>query len=521
MSCFVGSGSKRLYSLDPTNTERLFPSLTALVDFYKDADGKWPECPDLGLPLPAGGLSAGPVTEAAHIDTEPIAAGSGEFRVDGWVPFWRSRMMLAVYLSVLYFIVGLVFYTQVMGWRFASAMYFIVVVVTTIGYGDNDEIYCPKWNATGLSTVEASALYFGDNGEPPPCSGEGPMLFTAFFVLVGVGLIFSAMSVVLETYAENSRKAENEKQMRAVAAMLGDDDGDAEDTSINDGLDDTVVEIILPEPKSLCPATVKSCLSSTSSYVTNIWASNLFRSFTWVVVTTAIGMAFACNYREFRCESDSPLCEPLSLAEGFYWCIVTATTVGFGDISPGPGNEEARIFGIFYLLIAVVFMGSFLGNLGNYLRNSVDIEDVLGTALSEDMIAELDKSGDGFVSKDEWLRAILTVLKKVDDELCEIILSHFDALDADGSGTLSADDLKAHLKTSSDDAAANLSSEIAAARVYKKHVANDHFLQIGMRTNFGNKTPSRNPARSRLRSVLANLKSRSLTLTVHPFHLRW
>merc|ERR1719310_1239671 len=106
------------------------------------------------------------------------------------------------------------------------------------------------------------------------------------------------MSVVLETYAENSRKAENEKQMRAVAAMLGDDNGDAEDGGINDGLDDTIVEIILPESKSLCPATVKSCLSTTMSYIKKMWENNLLRSFVWVVITTAIGMAFACNYRE-------------------------------------------------------------------------------------------------------------------------------------------------------------------------------------------------------------------------------
>jgi Ca2+-binding EF-hand superfamily protein len=58
------------------------------------------------------------------------------------------------------------------------------------------------------------------------------------------------------------------------------------------------------------------------------------------------------------------------------------------------------------------------------------------------LISQIDKSGDGQVSKDEWLRAVLIALHKVDEDLCDLILDHFDELDVTKDGTLDAEDLK-------------------------------------------------------------------------------
>lgn len=172
---------------------------------------------------------------------------------------------------------------------------------------------------------------------------------------------------------------------------------------------------------------------SASSFISKLWGNALLRSFIIVIICTIVGMLFATNFADFRCDSDQdPDCKPLTYAEAFYWVIITSTTVGFGDFSPL--TEEARCFGIFYLFAAVIAMASFLSNIAGTLFSGVDLEDVLATKLSEDMIMEIDKSGDGVVSEVEWLSAVLTVMGRVEPEIIDAVLAHFRSLDHDGSG---------------------------------------------------------------------------------------
>lgn len=86
------------------------------------------------------------------------------------------------------------------------------------------------------------------------------------------------------------------------------------------------------------------------------------------------------------------------------------------------------------------------------------------------------------MSKDEWLRAVLVALEKVDDELCEIILSHFDYLDKSGDGSLSAEDLKSALSNNSEELKANRD----AAKKYViggKDKEGHHGIRAGIRTH--------------------------------------
>lgn len=78
-------------------------------------------------------------------------------------------------------------------------------------------------------------------------------------------------------------------------------------------------------------------------------------------------------------------------------------------------------------------------------------EALLNRGLSTALIRELDEDNDGEVTRTEWLKGMLVALEEVDGELVDIILAQFDKLDADGSGALDMDDIRAAIEDRPDD----------------------------------------------------------------------
>ena len=72
------------------------------------------------------------------------------------MPFYKGKLFWSLTVIFLYFFIGTCYYHYKLGWDVDEAIYFAVVVATTVGYGDN----------ASLSTDEA-------------------MLFTTFYVLGG------------------------------------------------------------------------------------------------------------------------------------------------------------------------------------------------------------------------------------------------------------------------------------------------------------------------------------------------
>merc|ERR1719210_176357 len=134
----------------------------------------------------------------------------------------------------------------------------------------------------------------------------------------------------------------------------------------------------------------------------------------------------------------------------FYWSICTCTTVGYGDLQLR--KESSRIFSIFFILIGFAFMGAAIGNIGA-LKMELAMEkrqrELLSKTLSMDMIADLDKDGNG-VDKCEFVCAMLVQLNKVTEEDITPLLKNFDDLDTDGSGVLTSEDLEALRKQRKD-----------------------------------------------------------------------
>ena len=83
---------------------------------------------------------------------------------------------------------------------------------------------------------------------------------------------------------------------------------------------------------------------------------------------------------------------------------------------------------------------------------AADVAKILGKKPDAAFLQSLDKDGSGDVTELEYLSAMLVRLQFVEQDKIDQIMKAFHKLDADGSGTLSIDDLVADMDKDDDDA---------------------------------------------------------------------
>jgi len=136
--------------------------------------------------------------------------------------------------------------------------------------------------------------------------------------------------------------------------------------------------------------------------------------------------------------------EPL---DAIYWAVVTAATVGYGDLTTE--NEMTRLFGVPYMLVAVGGFAVCLSKFGSIfmeIEAERNVNAFVARGVSEGMIDEMDEDGSGEIDKAEFLEYMLVTLGKVDQEDVDKVLAMFDELDVDGGGTIGKEDIVAKKK---------------------------------------------------------------------------
>lgn len=166
--------------------------------------------------------------------------------------------------------------------------------------------------------------------------------------------------------------------------------------------------------------------------------------------------------------------DTFGFVESLYWVVITGTTVGFGDKSAQ--THDSRWFFVFYLFFIVVAMGNFLTVLQALLLDTVLSYDITTAkvTLTDDLIRTLDTTGDGKVSRVEWLQAMLLTLGAVDEKLLHVINEQFNTLNITHGDFLSADDLEKVLHMGRQDqldfsAMARVDLEQAQRRLVREH----------------------------------------------------
>lgn len=264
-------------------------------------------------------------------------------------------------------------------WTFIDSLYFSMVTMSTVGYGD----------------LSPSSL--------------GSRMFTVVYILVGITVIFARLSALL-----SGTLLALEKGGRWIASRFPG----MKSKSIDINGDGTA-DYIAPQ--------------SSLKY----WTQGLACS---VIVLLLLQFVSAGVFA---------LVQPgLGYWMAFWHCIVTATTVGFGDVALS--EQAARLWAFFHILLSVSWLAAFIAraqDLYNERVYELKQRALLEKRLDVHLIEALDKDGSGV----DKLEFVIGMLINLGVEICgdpltwdhvTPFIQKFDILDKDGSNVLTKADLQ-------------------------------------------------------------------------------
>lgn len=283
-----------------------------------------------------------------------------------------------------YIVVGILMYIYALEepWTVVDTMYFSVTTMSTVGYGD---------------------LYPG---------GPYSRGFSCLYIIVGVTYVFSVIAKAA-TIGMNLIELQNMRLVHCCQRMMGinpdvvavDLDGDGD------------VDYIPPPPA---------------------WVYYSRGIGFWVVVLFILQAAFVGAFTSVQ--------PGLKWNEAAYHCFVTMTTVGYGDV--GMATQEARFVATVHILVSVTLLATFISKaqaLYSGRLQELKRAELLRKQLDIELITSLDKNGDG-VNKLEFVVGMLIKLEIIAEADVEPFDAQFDAMDTDGGGLLTAEDLEAMVK---------------------------------------------------------------------------
>jgi len=218
-------------------------------------------------------------------------------------------------------------------WTFLNAVYFATVTLTTIGYG-NMTIRSP-----------------------------GSKVFVSFYALIGLGLVGVIMTSIsdqviqaLHKYQKQERKLVRKvlKVLRKKLFKRGDKDrkdgfgGGGGGGEIDESGDYSISQV--PKEHQNKFRVIEKYFGSASRFV--------------AIVTLMLVWVFIGAMIFWVLESNSGK-KPWTYGDALYFCIITLTTIGYGDYSPE--TRGGRLFFIFYSLLGLSIVALFIGNVGDFL----------------------------------------------------------------------------------------------------------------------------------------------------------
>lgn len=126
--------------------------------------------------------------------------------------------------------------------------------------------------------------------------------------------------------------------------------------------------------------------------------------------------------------------------DSFYYSIITLSTIGYGDVTPH--SLWGQLIATFLIPFAIIALTNFMGKMHDLKMNKkMGADKTLKDRLKE-LEAVIEQDDDGVVSPEEYVIFNLKQMGKVDEDTVQLLREQFKALDADASGELDADDLE-------------------------------------------------------------------------------
>ncbi|RLN89860.1 hypothetical protein BBJ28_00020961 [Nothophytophthora sp. Chile5] len=299
----------------------------------------------------------------------------------------RSNI-IALLLVLSYVAVGVLVFHYTEKWSVVDAVYYAMVIVTTVGYGDV---------------------------VPVTTAGK---TFTIFFSLYGIFTIGVALGQLASWFVQRQKSITK----MATKKLLSSVDNAAAVATVPAAVKGKV-EAVGVMSASRTNMKAKDWRPQWTRALCSRSNMAILHAFVPIVVSLAAGLIVGAI-------------EGWPVLDCFYYTVITITTVGFGDLSPK--SEAARIFAIFYLPLAVVTVAHGIGS----ILNELSARSVMKTKISMKELLAMDTDGDGKVSQLEYMCYMLVKLNKADQDDIDGIITQFHKLDRDGSGELDRDDLE-------------------------------------------------------------------------------
>jgi len=300
----------------------------------------------------------------------------------------RYVILGRLFFCVAWIAVGVAAVRYLEGWSALEGLYVIVQIITTIGYGD--------------ITV----------------SSEHAKVFMGLYVVLTLLLLGAILTDLLDKFVKTNQEILRAKLRKVQAAMVddvvGEDGAKAAYGNMNELLSSFAIFAFFVVVGTVFYATYESC--SCSHGVTRI---------------------DGCV--DEKCAATGGA--TLSWVDAFYMALITLTTVGFGDHSPK--SPTGRAVGCVWMLLGVVATGNFVSCFGQLLL-SRDKEQTRIDRVSRELFNKIDKNHDGTLSRLEFRTYALIKFGLVTEENLEEIDELFFAIDRDGSGALSFNEIMQH-----------------------------------------------------------------------------
>jgi hypothetical protein len=141
--------------------------------------------------------------------------------------------------------------------------------------------------------------------------------------------------------------------------------------------------------------------------------------------------------------------EGWNLCDSFYFSIMTATTIGFGNFSPS--TRAGRTVAVALIPVMLAATANVLARVTlfitrNRTRRLFERPAERAEWLTEAQAIEMDLDGNGRVSKSEYVLYMLFETGIIDREECVVLEEQFERFDVTKSGYIESGDLKAMKK---------------------------------------------------------------------------
>lgn len=311
--------------------------------------------------------------------------------------FWEGVLALFLYLAM-----GVASYHFLLEptWTIVDSLYFTVTCFTSVGYGD----ICP--------------------------SSRASKLFTCFFGLGGIAFLGTAIAAVGSSFLEAETLAIQKARIQSKRRIM----------TIFENMN-KIVPVFKHNPKENQQKIIQKARDKRKMRLRLLTKSfNIFGHIKTAIyriiptVVVVIGGGAIVNYLNYPGK--------ISVLDCIYYSLITASTIGLGDISPQ--TQKAKLFAIFYIPLAVVAAGEVLSSIAIELiqrRQRQVYKSQLENDLTIENLLKMDSDGDGKITPEEYIQFMLIEMGRVDKKEIDELHEQFRRLDVTKSGYLDNEDL--------------------------------------------------------------------------------